>query len=43
MTNNIEQEVDEILEKVRKKNNKELSYALIKPLCLTRFKTMIII
>lgn len=32
MTNNIEQEVDEILEKVRKKNNKELSYALIKPL-----------
>ena len=32
MTHQIEQEVDEILEKVRKKNNKELSYALIKPL-----------
>ena len=28
----IESDVDEILEKVRKKNNKELSYALIKPL-----------
>ena len=32
MNNHIEQEVDEILEKVRKKNAKELSYALIKPL-----------
>ena len=32
MTNHIEQEVDEILEKVRKKNSKELSMALIKPL-----------
>ena len=30
--NHIEQEVDEILEKVRKKNSKELSMALIKPL-----------
>ena len=32
MKTNVEQEVDEILEKVRKKNSKELSYALIKPL-----------
>ena len=32
MTNHIEQEVDEILEKVRKKNSKELSMALIKPM-----------
>ena len=30
--NQIQNEVDEILEKVRKKNSKELSYALIKPL-----------
>ena len=28
----IEAEVDELLDKIRKKNNKELSYALIKPL-----------
>ena len=32
MVDKIEQEVDEILEKVRKKNSKELSMALIKPL-----------
>lgn len=32
MVDNIEHEVDQILEKVRKKNSKELSYALIKPL-----------
>ena len=32
MAEKIEQEVDDILAKVRKKNAKELSYALIKPL-----------
>ena len=32
MSNNLEAEVDQILEKIRKKNSKELSYALIKPL-----------
>ena len=31
-TEQIEQEVNEILDKVRKKNAKELSFALIKPL-----------
>ena len=32
MSNNLEAEVDDILEKIRKKNSKELSYALIKSL-----------